>query len=198
MKTKARIAKVKRDTTETQIEVEVNLDGTGVYKVDTGIGFLNHMLELFSKHSLIDLTVKAVGDLNVDEHHTVEDTGIVLGQAITKALGDKRGIERYGFLLPMDEALAEVAIDLSGRPFLQWNATFKREKIGEMPTELFEEFFRAVADQLRATIHINLRYGKNEHHMIEGIFKAFARALKIAVSQDERTRDLLPSTKGKL
>lgn len=193
-----RIAGVKRQTSETEIEVELNLDGTGQYQISTGIGFFDHMLELFSKHSLIDLKIKTKGDLQVDEHHTVEDTGIVLGQAISKALGNKRGIERYGFLLPMDESLAELAIDLSGRPFLQWNAEFKREMIGGMPTELFEEFFRAIADQLRATIHINLRYGKNEHHMIESIFKAFARAMRSAVAKNERTKDLLPSTKGKL
>lgn len=194
----ARVALVKRNTRETQIEVEVNLDGTGIYKIDTGIGFFNHMLELFSKHSLIDVNILANGDLQVDEHHTVEDTGIALGQAIAKALGNKKGIERYGFLLPMDESLAEVAIDLSGRSFFQWNATFRREKIGDMPTELFEEFFRSFADNLGATLHINLRYGKNEHHKIECIFKACARALRRAVSLDERTKNLLPSTKGKL
>ncbi len=195
---KTRTAEIKRNTTETQITLSVNLDGTGKYKVDTGINFLNHMLELFSKHSLIDLTVKARGDLEVDDHHTVEDIGICLGQAIDKALGDKRGIERYGFLLPMDEALAEVAIDLGGRPYLVWNATFKREKISDLSTELFEDFFKAVSDNLRANIHVNLKYGRNEHHMAEAIFKAFAKALRFAVSNDERAKNLLPSTKGQL
>src|SRR5690606_21690424 len=150
-----RMAKLKRQTTETNITAEVNLDGTGKYKVNTGIGFFDHMLELFSKHSLIDISLQAKGDLKVDEHHTVEDVGIVLGQAIAKALGNKRGIERYGFLLPMDETLAEVALDLSGRAYLVWDVEFKREMIGEMPTELFEEFFKAFADNLKANLHIN-------------------------------------------
>lgn len=193
-----RFATVSRKTTETEIVVAANLDGMGVSKISTGIGFFDHMLELFAKHSLIDLEIKATGDLKVDEHHTVEDTGIVLGQALSEALGDKRGIGRYGFLLPMDESLAEVALDLSGRSFLQWNASFAREKIGEMPTELFEEFFKALSDNLRATLHINLRYGKNDHHKIEAVFKAFARAMKDAVSRDSRCKGLLPSTKGKL
>lgn len=195
---KSRTATISRKTTETDISVAVNLDGTGKYKIETGIGFLNHMLELFSKHSLIDLIVKAKGDLYVDEHHTVEDIGICLGEALRKALGDKKGIERYGFLLPMDEALAEVTIDLGGRPYLVWNVTFKREKIGDMPTELFEDFFKAVTDNLQANIHINIKYGRNEHHILESIFKAFARALRFAVSRDKRIQNLLPSTKGKL
>ncbi len=194
---KARKSTIERKTAETDIAVTVNLDGTGKYQVDTGIGFLNHLLELFSKHSLIDLTVTAKGDLNVDEHHTAEDVGICLGQALRKALGDKKGIERYGFLLPMDEALAEAAIDLGGRSYLVWNAGFKREKIGDMPTELFEDFFKAIADNLQANIHINVKYGRNEHHIAESIFKALARALKFAVSRDKRAKDL-PSTKGKL
>lgn len=193
-----RNAKVERNTTETQISLEINLDGKGKYNIATGIGFFDHMLELFAKHALIDLKIEAKGDLRVDEHHTVEDVGIVLGQALREALGDKKGIERYGFLLPMDETLAEVALDLGGRPFLVWNVDFKREMIGEMPTELFEEFFRAVADNLQANLHVNLKYGKNEHHMAEGIFKAFARAMRFAVMRDERMKDLLPSTKGKL
>ena len=195
---KSRTATISRKTTETDISVAVNLDGTGKYKIETGIGFLNHMLKLFSKHSLIDLIVKAKGDLYVDEHHTVEDIGICLGEALRKALGDKKGIERYGFLLPMDEALAEVTIDLGGRPYLVWNVTFKREKIGDMPTELFEDFFKAVTDNLQANIHINIKYGRNEHHILESIFKAFARALRFAVSRDKRIQNLLPSTKGKL
>lgn len=195
---KARQSVIKRKTTETEITLSVNLDGTGKYNIKTGIGFLDHMLELFSRHSLIDLNVNAKGDLNVDEHHTIEDIGICLGQSIRKALGDKMGIKRYGFLLPMDEALAEVAIDLGGRSFLVWNVDFKREKIGDMPTELFEDFFKAVADNLQANIHINMKYGRNEHHMAEAVFKAFARALRSAFSFDDRTKNLLPSTKGKL
>lgn len=193
-----RISKISRNTTETQISVEVNLDGTGKYQIETGIGFFNHMLELFAKHSLIDLKIKAKGDLQVDEHHTVEDVGIVLGEAINKALGDKKGIERYGFTVPMDESLAEVVIDLGGRPYLVWNAKFKREKIGDMSTELFEDFFRAVADNSGANIHVNLKYGRNEHHMAEAIFKAFAKAIKFAITKDPRIKNLLPTTKGKL
>lgn len=193
-----RTASLHRKTTETDITIKLNLDGTGHYQIDTGIGFFNHMLELFSKHSLIDLTIRVKGDLHVDEHHTVEDTGIALGQALKQALGDKRGIERYGFLLPMEETLAEVALDLGGRSYLVWNVPFKREKIGDMPTELFEDFFKALADNLLANLHINLKYGRNEHHMIEGVFKAFARTMRFAISQDPRARDLLPSTKGVL
>lgn len=195
---KTRTATISRKTTETDIAVTVQLDGSGIYQIDTGIGFLNHMLELFSKHSLIDLNVRARGDLIVDEHHTVEDIGICLGKALRKALGNKKGIERYGFLLPMDETLAEVAIDLGGRAYLVWNVIFKREKIGDMPTELFEDFFRALAENLQANIHVNVRYGRNEHHIAESIFKALARALKFAVSRDKRAKDLFPSTKGKL
>lgn len=195
---KQRTATIKRKTTETNIVVSVNLDGKGNYQIDTGIGFLNHMLELFSKHSLIDLCIKAKGDLNIDEHHSVEDIGICLGKALYKALGNKRGIERYGFLLPMDEALAEVAIDLGGRAYLVWNANFKRDRIGDMPTELFLDFFKAVSDNLQANIHINLKYGRNEHHKIESIFKAFARALRFAISKDKQAKDLLPTTKGEL
>lgn len=181
-----RKAKIKRETKETEILIEVNLDGKGKYQIDTGIGFFNHLLELFSKHSLIDLKIKAKGDLNVDEHHTIEDVGICLGKAIRKALGKKKGIERYGFLLPMDESLVEVAIDLGGRPYLVWNVKFKREKIGDFPTELFEDFFRALANNLKENIHINLRYGRNEHHLAEAIFKGFAKALNMAISQDKR------------
>ncbi len=195
---KERVAQIKRNTTETDIEVKLNLDGTGKYKIQTGLGFLNHMLELFSKHSLIDLEINAKGDLNVDEHHTVEDVGICLGQAILKALDDKKGIFRYGFLLPMEETLAEVALDLSGRSYLVWNAKFKREKIGDVPTELFEDFFKALADNLLANIHVNVRYGRNEHHIAEGIFKAFAKALRFAICRDKQIKNLLPSTKGKL
>lgn len=187
-----------RKTKETDIKIGVNINGTGKYEINTGIGFFNHMLELFSKHSLIDLRIETNGDLNVDEHHTVEDIGIVLGQALKEALGDKKGIRRYGFLLPMDESLAEVAIDLGGRPYLVWNVPFKRDQIGDMPTELFEDFFKALSDNLCANIHINLRYGRNDHHKAEAVFKAFAKALKSAVDKDPRAKDLLPSTKGKL
>ncbi len=196
---KKRTATIKRKTTETDITVSVNLDGMGRYKIDTEINFLNHMLALFSKHSLIDITIKAKGDIYIDEHHTVEDIGICLGKALSKALGEKKGIERYGFsLLPMDETLAEVAIDLGGRPYLVWNVSFKREKIGDMPTELFEDFFKALSDNLKANIHINVKYGRNEHHIIEAIFKSFARAMRFAISQNEKGKNILPSTKGKL
>jgi len=187
-----------RKTKETEVRIGLKLKGTGKSKIKTGIGFLDHMLTLFSKHSLIDLQITAKGDLNVDEHHTVEDIGIVLGQAIEEALGDKKGIRRYGFLLPMDESLAEVAIDLGGRPCLVWNAKFKREFVGDMPTELFEDFFKALSDNLKANIHVTLKYGRNEHHMAEAIFKAFAKALRFAVDEDPRAKNLLPTTKGKL
>ena len=193
-----RSATTKRQTLETNIQIKVNLDGKGKYDIDTGIGFLNHMLELFSKHSLINLTVKATGDLWVDEHHTAEDIGLALGAALRKALGDKKGIQRYGFTVPMDETLADVVIDLSGRPYLVWNAKFKREKIGDLPTELLEHFFKSLADGLSANIHVNLRYGSNEHHKAEAIFKAFARALRFAVSKDPRAKTMIPSTKGKI
>lgn len=193
-----RVALLTRTTNETDITIELNLDGIGNYNISTGIGFFDHMLELFSKHSLIDLKIEAHGDLKVDEHHVVEDVGIVLGQAISNALGNKSGIQRYGFLLPMDESLAEVAVDLGGRSYLVWNVKFKREKIGDMPTELFEDFFKAVADNLSANIHINLKYGRNEHHMAEAIFKAFAKAMKFATDEDIRAKNILPTTKGKL
>lgn len=193
-----RSATIKRVTTETNITVSLNLDGVGNYTVDAGIGFLNHMLELFSKHSLIDLAVKAKGDLWVDEHHTTEDIGLCLGAALRQALGDKKGIQRYGFTVPMDETLADVVVDLGGRPHLVWNVNFTREKIGDLPTELLEHFFKSVADSLNANIHVNLRYGKNEHHKAEAIFKAFAKALRFAVSRDPRAKQMLPSTKGKL
>lgn len=189
---------IKRQTSETDIFVAVKLQGDGKYQINTGINFLNHMLELFSKHSLIDLKIVAKGDLNIDEHHLVEDIGICLGQALEKALGNKKGIQRYGFLLPMDESLAEVAIDLGGRPYLVWNVKFKRERIGDMPTELFEDFFKALSDNLKANIHINLKYGRNEHHIAEAIFKAFARAIRFAVSKDKMAKNLLPTTKGKI
>lgn len=189
---------LKKITGETNILVKVNLDGQGKYKIDTGIGFFNHLLELLSLNSLIDLTVKARGDLWVDEHHTVEDTALALGQALRQALGSKRGIERFGFIAPMDESLAEAVIDLGGRPYLVWNTVFKREKIGDLPTELIEHFFGSLAVALGANIHINLRYGKNEHHMAEAIIKAFARALQQAVKLNYRILKQIPSTKKTL
>ncbi|HVN48402.1 MAG TPA: bifunctional histidinol-phosphatase/imidazoleglycerol-phosphate dehydratase HisB [Bacteroidota bacterium] len=192
-----RSSHVERITKETNIVIDVELDGTGVSSISTGIGFFDHMLELFSKHSSIDLRVKVKGDLRVDEHHTVEDAGLALGEAIRQALGDKRGIGRYGFLLPMDESLAEVAIDLSGRPYCVFHAKFSRDVVGELPTELVEDFFRAYADGLRANLHIKVS-GRNDHHKIEAMFKATARALAQAILLNERLLDVLPSTKGTL
>ncbi|MEK7106889.1 MAG: bifunctional histidinol-phosphatase/imidazoleglycerol-phosphate dehydratase HisB, partial [Patescibacteria group bacterium] len=171
-----RVASVERATKETKIFVQCNLDGIGQSSIDTGLNFFNHMLEQLSKHSLIDITVKAEGDLHIDEHHTVEDAGIALGTALLQALGERKGINRYGFLLPMDDTLVETAIDLGGRPYAVFNAEFKREKVGDLPTELVEHFFRSLAEALKANIHINVKYGKNEHHKIEAIFKAFAKA----------------------
>ncbi len=192
-----RSAHVERVTKETNIVIDVALDGTGTSSISTGIGFFDHMLELFAKHSSIDLKIKAKGDLRVDEHHTVEDTGLALGEAIRQALGDKRGIGRYGFLLPMDESLAEVALDLSGRPFCVFKAKFARDVVGELPTELVEDFFRAFADGLRANLHVKVS-GRNDHHKIEAMFKATARALSQAIVLNERLLNVLPSTKGML
>jgi imidazoleglycerol-phosphate dehydratase/histidinol-phosphatase len=192
-----RSANVKRNTAETKISVEVCLDGSGSYKINSGIGFFDHMLSLLSKHSGIDMNIEVQGDLHVDEHHSIEDTGLALGDAIRQALGDKRGIERYGFLLPMDESLAQVALDLGGRPFCSFNALFEREKVGEFPTELVEDFFRAFADGLRANLHISAT-GRNDHHKIEAIFKAVARSLRQAVAHNENNADVLPSTKDVL
>ncbi len=192
-----RFSHIERTTNETSITVDVVLDGTGTFHVATGIGFFDHMLAQLSKHSLIDIDITVKGDLHVDEHHTVEDTGLALGQALRQALGDKRGIERYGFLLPMDESLAQVALDLSDRPFLSFTGTFERESVGELPTELVEDFFRAFADGLRSNLHITVT-GRNDHHKIEAIFKSVARALKQAVALDPRTPSQLPSTKGSL
>ncbi|MCX6132679.1 MAG: bifunctional histidinol-phosphatase/imidazoleglycerol-phosphate dehydratase HisB [Ignavibacteriales bacterium] len=190
-----RTAHVERTTAETSISIGVALDGTGKHTIDTGVGFFDHMLAQLSKHSLLDLTVSTKGDLRVDEHHTVEDTGLAIGTAIRQALGDKRGIERYGFLLPMDESSAQVALDLSDRPYFVFNGTFEREKVGEFPTELVEDFFRALADGLRANLHITVQ-GRNDHHKIEAIFKSVARTLKQAVALDQRSPSTLPSTKG--
>lgn len=194
-----RTASMDRKTKETEISVELNLDGTGSYDVKTGIGFLDHMLEQLSRHSLIDLKVRCQGDLHIDGHHTTEDCGIVIGLAIKKALGDLKGITRYASAyIPMDETLSRAAIDISGRPFLVWNVDFPREKIGEMDTELFEEFFRAFAFAAGMTLHVENLYGVNSHHIIESCFKATARALRAAVEIDPRKADAVPSTKGTL
>jgi imidazoleglycerol-phosphate dehydratase len=192
-----RIAKVNRKTKETSIEAEVNLDGKGVYKIDTGIGFLNHMLEQLSKHSLIDINLKAKGDLHIDLHHTTEDSGIVIGEAIAKALGDKKGIKRYAHAyIPMDETLSRVSLDISNRPYLVWNVKLKVEKLGEMDTELFKEWFQAFSQSAGITLHIENIYGDNSHHIIESCFKGLARALRLALEKDARAGDSLPSTKG--
>jgi imidazoleglycerol-phosphate dehydratase / histidinol-phosphatase len=192
-----RTAHVDRTTNETSIAIDVKLDGTGLCEVNTGLGFFDHMLAQLSKHSLIDIKLNVKGDLHVDEHHTIEDTGLALGEAIRQALGDKRGLERYGFLLPMDESLAQVAIDLGGRPYFLFQGAFERERVGEFPTELVEDFFRAFADGLRANLHISVQ-GRNNHHKIEAIFKGVARALKQAVAIDPQASGSLPSTKGSL
>lgn len=193
----ARTATVERNTNETKIIVELNLDGTGQADMHTGLGFFDHMLDQLAKHSGADLRIQVKGDLHIDEHHTIEDTALALGEAYRQALGTKRGISRYGFLLPMDEALAQVAIDFSGRPWLVWDAEFKREKIGEMPTEMFFHFFKSFADTAQANVNIKVE-GDNEHHKIEAIFKAFAKAIKMAVKRDIKALDSLPSTKGVL
>lgn len=193
-----RTAEVERNTNETQIKVKLSLDGKGAYDIRTGVGFLDHMLCLLAKHGLFDLELGAKGDLEVDEHHTVEDIGIVLGQAFRQALGDKKGITRYGFfILPMDEALAQVAVDLGGRSCLVWDAEFKRKTIGDFPTELAYDFFEAFASNCGANMNIRLLSGRNEHHKMEAIFKAFARAMRMACEPDERSPGI-PSTKGVL
>ena len=194
-----RIARISRKTHETTIDVAVNLDGTGAYEVSTGIGFLDHMIEQFARHSLIDITCRIVGDLHVDQHHTTEDSAIAIGQCIAEALGDKAGIGRYGQAYsPMDEALARVALDISGRPFLVWKAGFTQPRLGEMDTELFEHWFHSIAQAVGITLHIELLYGQNNHHIIEGIFKGFARAMRQAVERDPRKGGAIPSTKGLL
>lgn len=192
-----RTAEVHRQTAETDISVAVNLDGTGETGITTGLGFLDHMLEQIGRHGLVDLRIKADGDLEVDEHHTIEDTAITLGTAVNKALGDKTGIRRYGFVLPMDESQARVALDLSGRPYLEFNGRFDREKVGDFPTEMVEHFFYSLAIHMNATLHITVE-GDNDHHKIEACFKGFARSLRGAVTRDERHPDILPSTKNKL
>ena len=193
----ARTATVERITKETQIRVDLNLDGTGQADMHTGLGFFDHMLDQVAKHSGADLSIRVQGDLHIDEHHTIEDTALALGEAYRRALGDKRGISRYGFLLPMDEALAQVAIDFSGRPWLVWDAEFRREKIGDMPTEMFFHFFKSFADTALCNLNVKVE-GDNEHHKIEAIFKAFAKAIKMAVRRDVNELDNLPSTKGVL
>lgn len=194
-----RTGRIERKTKETDIFVEVNLDGTGVYDVSTGIGFLDHMIEQFSRHSLIDVALKVDGDLHVDQHHTTEDSALALGQALADALGDKGGIGRYGSAYsPMDETLARVALDISGRPYLVWNAKFTQERLGEMDTELFEHWFASVAQALGITLHIELLYGANNHHICEAIYKGFARAMRTAVEIDPRKGGAVPSTKGQL
>lgn len=193
----ARTAIVERNTKETQIRVELNLDGRGKADIHTGLGFFDHMLDQVAKHSGADLSIHVQGDLHIDEHHTIEDTALALGEAYRRALGDKRGISRYGYLLPMDEALAQVAIDFSGRPWLVWDAEFRREKIGDMPTEMFFHFFKSFSDTALCNLNIKVE-GDNEHHKIEAIFKAFAKAIKMAVRRDIKDLDNLPSTKGVL
>ena len=193
-----RKAKIERKTAETSISVEVNLDGTGTYSNETGVGFFDHMLDQLSRHSLIDLTARAKGDLHIDDHHTVEDTGIALGQALVKAIGDKKGIRRYGhFTLAMDDAQVACALDLSGRPYLVWNLAFPTAKIGTFDTELVREFFQAVSTHGGITLHVDLNHGLNGHHIAEAAFKALAKALRMAVEPDPRS-DALPSTKGAL
>ena len=194
-----RTAEIQRTTAETSIVVSVNLDGTGAYAVSTGIGFLDHMLEQLSRHSLIDLRVDCKGDLHVDQHHTTEDTGIAIGEAVAKALGDKRGIARYGSAYsPMDETLSRVALDISGRPYLVWKAEFTTPRLGEMDTELFEHWFQSFAGAAGITLHIENLYAENNHHRIESVFKAFAKALRMATEIDPRAEGQLPSTKGAL
>jgi imidazoleglycerol-phosphate dehydratase len=194
-----RTAKIKRKTAETDISVSVNLDGSGTYDIETGIGFLDHMLDQLSKHSLIDITVRAKGDLHIDFHHTAEDVGIALGEAVKQALGDKKGIRRYASSdLVMDGTLTSVALDVSGRPFLVWKVEFNRDKVGEMDTELFREWFQAFAMNAGITLHVENLYGDNNHHIAESAFKALARALRDAVEIDPRAKDRIPSTKGTL
>lgn len=194
-----RQATISRRTKETQISASLDLDGTGAFDIVTGVGFLDHMLEQLARHSLMDIKLEAKGDLHIDFHHTTEDVGIVLGQAVAKALGDKQGITRYAdVLLPMDEALTRVALDVSGRPFLVWNVNFTQPKIGEMDTELFREFFQAFAQNAGITLHIENLYGANNHHIAETCFKGVARALRAAVTLDARQAGRVPSTKGML
>jgi len=192
-----RKAHVKRKTKETDIEISLALNGSGASKISTGLHFFDHMLDQIARHSLCDLTITTKGDLHIDEHHTIEDTALALGEAFKKALGDKRGVERYGFCLPMDDALAQVGIDFGGRPWCVWNVNFKRERIGDVPTEMFFHFFKSFSDTAFCNLNVSAE-GENEHHKIESIFKAFAKAIKMAVRFDERNASILPSTKGVL
>jgi imidazoleglycerol-phosphate dehydratase len=194
-----RSATISRKTAETAIEATVNLDGTGLYTVSTGIGFLDHMIEQLSRHSLIDITLSVKGDLHVDQHHTAEDSALALGQAVSKALGDRKGITRYGLCYaPMDETLSRAAIDISGRPFLVWKSGFTQEKLGELDTELIEHWFQSFTGEVGMTLHLETLYGKNNHHICESLFKALARALREATEIDPRKADQIPSTKGTL
>ena len=194
-----RVATVERNTKETRIKGRVDLDGTGKSEIATGIGFLDHMLDQLSRHSLLDITLRAKGDLHIDFHHTTEDTGYVVGEAVSKALGDRAGIERYGAaLIPFDETLTRVAIDLSNRPYLVWQVALSRPKLGEMDTELFKEWFQAFAQSAGATLHIDNLYGENNHHIVESCFKGLARALRQAIAIDPRRAGAIPSTKGTL
>jgi imidazoleglycerol-phosphate dehydratase len=192
-----RIATQERKTNETYVKATVNLDGSGIYNIDTAIPFLDHMMEQLSRHSLVDITLEAKGDLHIDFHHTTEDVGIVLGQAINKALGDMKGINRYGnAIIPMDETCTRCSVDISGRPFIVWKVDFRRDRIGEMDTELFLEWFRAFSHGVGMTLHVENLYGENNHHIIESCYKALARSLRVALEIDPRKRDALPSTKG--
>ena len=194
-----RQASVERNTKETQISASVDLDGTGQYDVSTGIGFLDHMMEQLSRHSLIDLTLRAQGDLHIDFHHTTEDTGYAVGEAVSRALGDRAGIVRYGSaLIPMDETLTRVALDCSNRPYLVWKVDFSRPKLGDMDTELFQEWFKAFAQSAGLTLHVETLYGENNHHIVESCYKGLARALMAAIAIDPRKADAVPSTKGVL
>lgn len=194
-----RQARIERKTNETDIQVEVNLDGTGAYDVSTGIGFLDHMLEQLARHSLIDLTLRASGDLHIDGHHTTEDSGIAIGQAVKAALGERAGIRRYGSaLIPMDETCTRVALDVSGRPYLVWKVAFTRQKLGEMDTELFREWFHAFAQAAGITLHVDNLYGENSHHIVESCYKGLARALRDAITIDPGSEGRVPSTKGSL
>ncbi|MEM0948168.1 MAG: imidazoleglycerol-phosphate dehydratase HisB [Pseudomonadota bacterium] len=194
-----RTATIARKTAETDINVDIDIDGTGVYDNQTGVGFFDHMLDQLSRHALIDMKVRATGDLHIDDHHTVEDTGIALGQALASALGDKRGIRRYGeCTLPMDDAQVRAALDLSGRPYLNWNVDMPAPKIGSFDTELVREFFQALSTHGGITLHVDMVHGANAHHIAEAAFKAVARALRMAVETDQRKSDAVPSTKGML
>lgn len=194
-----RRASLTRTTAETDISVKLNLDGTGVYDNQTGVGFFDHMLDQLARHALIDMTVRCAGDLHIDDHHTVEDVGIAIGQALARAVGDKKGIQRYGScLLPMDDALVRCALDLSGRPFLVWNVDLPTPKIGTFDTELVREFFQALSTHAGITLHVDMLHGLNSHHIAEAAFKAVARSLRVALEVDARVADAIPSTKGAL